>query len=383
MRDGDDRHALIDLQPVAFEADELPRIVRDRPDRFEPQIQKNLRADAVVAEVGREAKTLVGFDRVDSLILKLIRLQLVEEADSAALLIEVDDHALPLFGDHLHRSVQLPTAIAAEGMEDVSGETFRVHSHEHARIRLDASKHESDVLVIVDIIFVTDNTPSPDFRRKPSFGDTMHEALGLQPMCDELGDSDEGEAVLLCETLELGTASARAVLAEDLADYSRGNESGQPGKIDGCFSVPHALEHSSLPRSKGRDVSRAAQIGGNSFGIDGNPDRLCAILGAHSRRDAESLIGINADGESGTIFLGVDFTLLSELQLVGALSRERETYPPARFADHEVDHLGGDQLRRANQVALILAILIVRDDDQLTGLDVGNSLLDSSELHSS
>src|SRR5258706_6349394 len=130
-------------------------------------------------------------------------------------------------------------------------------------------------------------------------------------------------------------------------------------------------------------MTRATQSGGNRFGIDGNPDRLCAILGAHSGRDAESLIGVDADGKGGTIFLGVDFTLLSELQLVGALSRERETYPSARFADHEIDHLGRDQLRRANQIAFVLAILIVGDDYQLTGLDVGYCLVDSSELHSS
>jgi hypothetical protein len=73
-------------------------------------------------------------------------------------------------------------------MEDVSGETFRVHSHEHARVRLDVPEHESDMLVIVDIVAVADDAPGPDFRRKAGFGDAMHEALGLQPVCDELGE---------------------------------------------------------------------------------------------------------------------------------------------------------------------------------------------------
>jgi hypothetical protein len=77
--------------------------------------------------------------------------------------------------------------------------------------------------------------------------------------------------------------------------------------------VPYALEHSSLPRSKGRDVTRTTQVCWDGFRIDGDPDRLGTILCAHARRDAESLVGIDADGEGGTIFVGVDFTLLSEL----------------------------------------------------------------------
>jgi len=41
----------------------------------------------------------------------------------------------------------------------------------------------------------------PTLRRKASFGDAVHEALGLKPVRDELGDSNESEAVLLREAL--------------------------------------------------------------------------------------------------------------------------------------------------------------------------------------
>gem|GEM_PF-2445149 len=67
--------------------------------------------------------------------------------------------------------------------------------------------------------------------------------------------------------------------------------------------------------------------------------------------------------------------------MIGALTGEREAYPSARFTDHEVDKLGRDELRRTDEVAFVLAILVVRDNDKLAGLDVGNGLLDCSELH--
>jgi hypothetical protein len=48
---------------------------------------------------------------------------------------------------------------------------------------------------------------------------------------------------------------------------------------------------------------------------------------------------------------------------------------------HEVDHLGRDQLRRADEVALVLAVLVIRDDDELAVLQVFDGLGDSPEGH--
>src|SRR5450756_80642 len=239
------------------------------------------------------------------------------------------------------------------------------------------------MLVLVDVIAVADDAPSPDFRRKPSIGDAVHEALGLEAMRDELRDGDECQAVLLREALELGPASARAVLAQNLANHSGWCEAGKAGEIDGRLSVAHALEYSSLARAQRRDVSRTAQIARNGVGIDSDPDGFGAILCAHSRGDTKALVRIDADGESRAVLVGIDFALLSELELVGTFPRKRETNPPARLTDHEVDHFRPDQLRRADEIAFVLAILIVGDDDQLASLDVGYRLLDCSEIHDS
>ena len=63
-------------------------------DRPEPEVEEDLRADAVVAEVGREAEAFVGLDGVGTRVLERVGLELVEEADAPALLAaQVDDHA--------------------------------------------------------------------------------------------------------------------------------------------------------------------------------------------------------------------------------------------------------------------------------------------------
>ena len=104
-------------------------------------------------------------------------------------------------------------------------------------------------------------------------------------------------------------------------------------------------------------------------------------MGADTGSDTEALVGIDADRERSPIFVGVDFTLGSELELVGTLIRQRKADPAPRLPDHEIDHLGRDELRRANEVALVLAILIVSDDDELAGFDVADCLFDCSKLH--
>ena len=119
------------------------------------------------------------------------------------------------------------------------------------------------------------------------------------------------------------------------------------------------LQHAPFARAERRYVAGPPKIGRHGFRIDGDADRLGAILRADTGGHSETLVGVDADRERGSILVGVYFALLRELELIGPLARKRQANPPAGLADHEVDHLGRDQLRRANQIAFVLAIFIV------------------------
>src|SRR5215471_16057198 len=77
-----DRHALVYAQAVALESDEFAGVVGDGADRMQPEIEQDLRADTVVAQIGLEAELLVRLDRIGALILQLVRLELVEQTDA-------------------------------------------------------------------------------------------------------------------------------------------------------------------------------------------------------------------------------------------------------------------------------------------------------------
>ena len=202
--------------------------------------------------VGSEAEPLVGLHRVGAGVLERVRPDLVEEADAAAFLIEIDDYAPPLPRDQLHGALELRPAVAALGPEHVARETFRVHPHQDARLAGHVALHQCHVLGLVDVIPVGDHREVAQLRREPGFSHPVHESLGLEPVGHELGDRDEREPVLRGEGLQLGTACHGAVGVEDLADDPGGHESGEPRQIDARFGLPHALEHAARPARSGK-----------------------------------------------------------------------------------------------------------------------------------
>ncbi len=74
-----------------------------------------------------------------------------------------------------------------------------------------------------------------------------------------------------------------------------------------------------------------------------------------------------------------------QAQLVAAIGREREADQAPRLARHEVDVLGRGELCRERQVTLVLAVLVVADDDHPARPDVLERVLDAGKgrYHSS
>ena len=97
----------------------------------EAEVLEDLGADPVVAQVGGQAELEVGVDGVEALLLELVGLELVEQADPAALLGEVEQHAAALVLDHRERRGELVAAVAAQRVEDVAGQALAVDADEH------------------------------------------------------------------------------------------------------------------------------------------------------------------------------------------------------------------------------------------------------------
>ena len=72
---------------------------------------------------------------------------------------------------------------------------------------------------------------------------------------------------------------------------------------------------------------------------------------------------LDRDGEGGLVAAAVGARHRLEPELVGAVLGQREADQAAAVARHEVDRVRGRHLRRDDEVALILAALVVDEDE--------------------
>src|SRR4029078_712061 len=86
--------------------------------------------------------------------------------------------------------------------------------------------------------------------------------------------------------------------------------------------------------------------------------------------------GLDRDGEGSPEARLVPLRHLGQPELLAALAGQAEADQAARVGRHEVDRARGRELRRADEVALVLALGIVDDEHHLTLADVLDRLLD-------
>src|SRR5205085_7577268 len=220
---------------------------------------------------------LVGLDRVGAAVLKLVRLQLVQESDAAPFLVEIHDHTASVSGDHAHRLVELPSTVAAQRMEYVAREALRVHAGHDVFAIAHFAVDERDMLVFVHVVAIPDDFPLAMLSGKAGFGDAMHEPLVLQPMRDQLRHRHEGELMLGGELLELWTLRGRSIVVQDFTDDAGWRETRETREVDGGLGVTDTLQHAAFTRAEREDVSTMPQIARLCFRIDGNANRRCTI----------------------------------------------------------------------------------------------------------
>src|SRR5690606_565978 len=104
--------------------------------------------------------------------------------------------------------------------------------------------------------------------------------------------------------------------------------------------------------------------------------------GPVGRRDTgrDSLRGVHGHRVRGALAVLVPVVHRGQVEPVAVLTGERHADVAGRVAHHEGDQLGGRLLRREDQVAFVLPVLVVDDDHRAAGSDVGQRALDAVKL---
>ena len=376
-------YAFDDLDTVATDARPLARVVRQDPDLRHAKIGEDLGAHAVVAQIGSEAEPVIRFDRVEAfLVLELVGLDLVLEADPATFLAHVEDDPRALFRDHPHSGIELLAAVAAERSEGVSRQALAVDADQDRLVGVDVAEDERHVVDVVDVVLEDDRVKLAETGREPRRRSAMDEALVAQAVGHQILDRHDLERVLTGEFDEIGKTRHRAVVVHDLADDTGRTTAREPRKVDGAFGLPDTAEHSALAGAKRKDVTGADDVRRLRVLGHSDLDRAGTIGGGDARRHAFTRFDRDRERrpERRRVFVVGDHH--AEVELLELLLFERQADQPPPVFRHEVDRLGRDLVRRHAEIALVLPVLVVDEDHHLARGNIGDGFGDGREAGS-
>ena len=205
----------------------------------------------------------------------------------------------------------------------------------------------------------------------------LDDLVVAQPVADQVLDGADLEPVALGEGDEVGHARHGAVVVHDLADDAGGVEAGQPREIDAGFRMPGPHQHAALARDQREDVAGRDDVVEVLGRVDGRGDGARAVVRGDAGGDA--LARLDGDGERRAVARLVLARHVLEAQLRRALRRQRQADQAATMLGHEIDGVGRRHLRGDDEVAFVLAVLGVDQDDHAPVAQVLDDLVDRRE----
>ena len=185
--------------------------------------------------------------------------------------------------------------------------------------------------------------------------------------------------MLTPESLQLGEPGHFSVLAADLADDGGGVQPGEPHEVHRPLGLSGPDEDATVTGPERHHVPRPHQVVRSGAGIREETRRPRPIRRRDPGAHAVPRVPVHGDGHRGAAERGVRGGLGVQLEAVAVDRRERHAEIPRRVARHEVDDRGRDLLGRADEVAFVLAVLVVDEDDGPAAAEVLQDLGDRRE----
>ena len=146
-----------------------------------------------------------------------------------------------------------------------------------------------------------------------------------------------------------------------------------------ALGLSGAAQDAALARAQREHVARARDVVRAGVFGDRGQDRAGPVGGGDARRDPFARLDRDREGgtEAGRV-LGVG-NHHPEVETLELVLGHRQADEAATVHGHEVDGLGGDEFGRHAEVALVLAVLVVDQDDHLAGTDILEGFLDGTQ----
>ena len=150
-------------------------------------------------------------------------------------------------------------------------------------------------------------------------------------------------------------------------------------QVDGGLGVTGPLEHAALAGHQRVDVAGAGQVAGAGGRVAQRLDRGAAVVGRDAGGGAVAVV--DGDEERRALALGVLHDHRRQVELGRPLGGDRRAEVARGVVEEERHLLGGGELGRHDEVALVLAVLVVDHDEDLAAGERRDGVLDPSEGH--
>ena len=202
----------------------------------------------------------------------------------------------------------------------------------------------------------------------------LHQRLVAAAVFDQVGDGADLQLVLGGEFHQVGQPRHGAVVAHDFAQHRGGREAREAREVAAGLGVPGAHQHAAVLRDQRKHVPGLDDVGAVAPWPRGHADGQRAVV----RRDAggDALGGLDRDGEVGAVARAVLAHHRPQAQARRVRLGERHADQAAAVRGEEVDLLGRHEIGGEDEVALVLAVLVVDQHDDVAGADLGDDLGD-------
>src|SRR5947207_12797366 len=127
---GADGYLLDHFETVSLEADNFLRVVCQKPELPHAEVEKNLRAQSVIAQVAGIPEFRVGLNSIKTFLLQLVSVDFCRERDAASFLPHVNQNVVAFLANLPERGMQLILTVAPARSENVAGTALAVHAHQ-------------------------------------------------------------------------------------------------------------------------------------------------------------------------------------------------------------------------------------------------------------
>ena len=267
---------------------------------------------------------------------------------------------------------------ATTGIEQVDGGEGLVHAHQHFVAAVPAAMRQRQVQAAA---VVAEGVAFEGALRRVqhTHPGALDQRLVAAAVADKVGDRADLQAMLAREDFQVRQARHRAVVLHHLADHCSRLQPGHARQVAACFGMAGAHQHAAVLCLQREDVAGLHQVAGHCIAGDSGRDRARAIRGRDAGGHAAGRL--DRDGEGGAMACAVARGHRRQLQAFAAFARQSQADQAARVTRHEVDRFRRDVLGGKHEVALVLAVFLVDEDDHAAGGQLGDQLWNRGDRH--